>query len=101
MLKHIVYLFIASIVVIFGEVFVEQAFFALLWVYGQVSSVFGVLFSANTAGQVIHQIINLFITPLVILALPAIAAWLLKRDFNRVLIILLWGTWLVTVALLI
>jgi type IV secretory pathway TrbL component len=101
MLKQVIYLVIASLVVVLLAVYLDQALQQLSNLYTMVAGWFSEVFASGRLGSILTELLSLFLIPLVITGVIAGAYWAFRRKsfpyFNAVV----WTIWLVLATLLV
>ncbi len=101
MLKNIAAILILSVVIILGMPYAQQGLQLILSGHAWISDVLTNVFSGDTAGNIIHQLIALLIIPVVVAFVPAIIYWIIKRTWFPYFMELVWVIWLVQTSALV
>ena len=101
MAKQLFFVAVASILVILGLFIVDYVFYSLSIIYDYIYQLLGLLFSSNDAGEFIHNVLALFIMTLLMTIVIALPVWVAKKEAPSYMTVVLWGSWLITVSMLV
>lgn len=100
MLKHLLILFVLSIVVILFlhelTVFLEFLGYCHLWFADKLT----LLFSHSVIGLLISHVIALVLIPLIIALIPAFIYWLIRRSEMPHVILVAWIVWIMLITII-
>ena len=95
---HLVYLcyFIFSAAAIFFASYIQYVLHWIMFLDNQVNEYLSIIFSASSLGVHLRLITSLVLTPMIIIAIPAIAYQLIKKKTLPYLFPITWLFWLIT-----
>lgn len=100
MLKHGIWMVVASVLAIFLKTQLAKVLHYLLLAHNKVADWLGLVFSHGSIGQLILDVLALMIIPIVIGLLVAIVLMLMKRTAKPQALVATWTAWVVLLVTL-
>ncbi|MDX1901608.1 MAG: hypothetical protein SFW66_06345 [Gammaproteobacteria bacterium] len=98
MLKQILIILVLSIVIIFFMPYAQMGLNYLVDAHTWVADHLKDIFAGGEAGNIIRQLIALFVVPVLVALVPVVLYWLAKRHWFPWTMEIIWIVWLLQVA---
>lgn len=95
MVKQGILLVLFSIAAIFFKSELMHVLRWLLWIHNKVASWFALVFSNDSAGQIIQAILSLLLIPVIIGSVIALVYWAIKRGKMPYTMATIWVFWII------
>ena len=101
MLKNIIYLIIASLIIILAASFLKPGLGYLLNFYQWLTHLLEQVFSSGYIGKTLRNLLPLFLIPLIVGGVVSLVYSLIKRSQFPYFAALIWAIWIVLATLIV
>lgn len=101
MLKQIIAIIILSLAFILAMSYAHEGLQLLLSIHTWIADLLTDVFSGGDTGNMIRELIALLLPPILVVSIPALAYWILKRSWFPYFMECVWVIWLVETAALV
>lgn len=98
MIKHLVVLIVFSILAVFFKDQLVYVLHGLLYIHNAIADGLGLIFSNDSAGQILQAVIALLLIPIVIGAAVTLVHWLFKHVMYPHTMEVIWIAWAILVV---
>ena len=95
MLKHVVYLLIASLLAVLLGHYIAGGLRAVLWLHHELSLLMRVIFSGGHVGLILRDSLAMLMVPCLVAGVVALICYVLRRPIELYTIVTAWAVWLI------